>query len=62
MSLGKYKKGKDPRIEYAIEKIDEVNNFLKQGVYEEDNLENAIKRMIEITADYEDKVIKKLKK
>ncbi|MGB9638807.1 MAG: hypothetical protein ACPL1F_05890, partial [bacterium] len=62
ISLGMYKKGTDPRIDYAIEKIDEVNSFLKQGVFEEDNLENAIKKMIEITSDYEEKVIKKLKK
>jgi flagellum-specific ATP synthase len=62
ISLGMYKKGSDPRIDYAIEKIDEVNNFLKQGVFEEDNLENAINRMINITSDYEEKVIKKLKK
>ena len=62
ISLGMYKKGTDPRIDYAIEKIEEVNSFLKQGVFEEDNLENAIKRMIEITSDYEEKVTKKLKK
>lgn len=62
ISLGMYKKGSDPRIDYAIEKIDEVNNFLKQGVFEADNLENTINRMLKITSDYEEKVLKKLKK
>ncbi len=62
ITLGMYKKGTDPRIDYAIEKIDEVNSFLKQGVFEPDNLQNTIKRMIEIVSDYEEKVVKRLNK
>lgn len=60
ITLGMYKKGTDPRIDYAIEKIDEVNSFLKQGVFEPDNLQNTVKRMIETVNDYEEKVVKRL--
>lgn len=62
ISIGMYKKGSDPRIDYAIEKIEEVNSFLRQGIFEPDNLENAVRRMIEITSDYEEKVLKRLGK
>lgn len=62
ITLGMYKKGTDPRIDYAIEKIDAVNSFLKQGVFEPDNLQNTVKKMIELVSDYEEKVIKRLNK
>ncbi|MFN4220246.1 MAG: flagellar protein export ATPase FliI [bacterium] len=62
ITLGMYKKGTDPRIDYAIDKIDAVNSFLKQGVFEPDNLENTIKRMIELVSDYEEKVLDRLNK
>jgi FliI/YscN family ATPase len=32
--IGAYQKGSDPRVDYAIKKIDEVNEFLQQGLYE----------------------------
>jgi flagellar protein export ATPase FliI len=32
--IGAYEEGSDPKVDYAIEKIEEVNNFLKQGVYD----------------------------
>lgn len=32
--IGAYEEGSDPKVDYAIEKIEEVNNFLKQGVHE----------------------------
>lgn len=32
--IGAYEEGSDPKVDYAIEKIEEVNNFLKQGVDE----------------------------
>ncbi len=32
--IGAYEAGSDPRVDYAIEKIEEVNSFLKQGVEE----------------------------
>lgn len=59
--LGMYKKGTDPRIDYAIEKIDDVNSFLRQGVFEPDNLQDTIQKMINLVSDYDEKVVKRLK-
>lgn len=32
--IGAYEPGSDPKVDYAIEKIEDVNVFLKQGVYD----------------------------
>lgn len=32
--IGAYEEGSDPKVDYAIEKIEDVNAFLKQGTYE----------------------------
>ena len=40
--IGAYEEGSDPKVDYAIEKIDEVNNFLKQSVEERFGLDEAI--------------------
>lgn len=40
--IGAYEEGSDPKVDYAIEKIDEVNNFLKQAVTDKYSLEEAI--------------------
>ncbi|MDN5303467.1 MAG: flagellum-specific synthase [Fusobacteriaceae bacterium] len=41
ISIGAYKQGSNPKVDYAISKIEEVNNFLKQGIYEESNFEET---------------------
>ncbi len=46
--IGAYKKGSDPRVDYAIDKIDRVNAFLKQGVYEKETFEGTLKKLREI--------------
>ncbi|OGQ48033.1 MAG: flagellum-specific ATP synthase FliI [Deltaproteobacteria bacterium RIFCSPLOWO2_02_FULL_46_8] len=46
--IGAYEEGSDPKVDYAIEKIDEVNNFLKQGVEENVSLEESVTRLKEI--------------
>lgn len=43
--IGAYEEGSDPKVDYAIEKIDEVNNFLKQGVDDRYSLEEAIEML-----------------
>jgi flagellar protein export ATPase FliI len=40
--IGAYEEGSDPKVDYAIEKIDEVNNFLKQAVTDKFTLDEAI--------------------
>ncbi len=46
--IGAYEEGSDPKVDYAIEKIDEVNNFLKQDVYDNYTLEEAVQMLKEI--------------
>jgi flagellum-specific ATP synthase len=50
ISIGAYKSGTNPRLDYAISKIDKVNDFLKQGIYESFAFEDTIARLREILA------------
>jgi ATP synthase in type III secretion protein N len=43
--IGAYKRGSDKRTDYAIDKIDAVNDFLKQGTHEPCTSEEAIERL-----------------
>jgi type III secretion protein N (ATPase) len=43
--IGEYKRGADKVTDEAIEKIDQVNDFLKQGLHEKDNFETTINKM-----------------
>lgn len=42
INIGAYKSGSNKNIDYAIEKIESVNEFLKQGIYEKFALEEII--------------------
>jgi ATP synthase in type III secretion protein N len=46
--IGAYKKGSDPKTDYAISKIDAVNKFLKQETHEKMPAEAAIQRLIQL--------------
>src|SRR5215203_2112737 len=46
--IGAYKKGSDPKTDFAISKIDAVNKFLKQGTHEQMPAEAAIQRLIQL--------------
>lgn len=48
INIGAYVKGSNPRIDRAISLIDQIRDFLKQGIKEEVSFENAIQRMREI--------------
>src|SRR4030095_15175782 len=43
--IGAYEQGSDPKVDYAIEKIDEVNNFLKQSVNDKCEFHEAIEQL-----------------
>ncbi|HSA58516.1 MAG TPA: flagellar protein export ATPase FliI [bacterium] len=43
--IGAYESGSDPRVDYAIEKIEEVNSFLKQGVQDKVNFDETISQL-----------------
>ena len=46
--IGAYKKGSDPRTDYAISKLDAVNAFLKQDVKENTPAANAVNHLRKI--------------
>ncbi|MBS1795825.1 MAG: type III secretion system ATPase SctN [Acidobacteria bacterium] len=46
--IGAYKKGSDPKTDYAISKIDAVNNFLRQATHEQMPAEMAVQRLIQL--------------
>lgn len=48
ISIGAYKKGTNIKLDEAISKIDKVNEFLKQGVYEKFTYEEILSLMEEI--------------
>ena len=46
--IGAYKKGSDPKTDYAISRIDAVNKFLKQGTHEHLSAEEAVQKLIQL--------------
>jgi type III secretion system H+-transporting two-sector ATPase len=46
--IGAYKKGSDPKTDYAISKIDAVNNFLRQKTHEQMPAEIAVQKLIQL--------------
>jgi type III secretion protein N (ATPase) len=46
--LGAYQYGTDPKVDEAIDKIEEVESFLKQGTYESMGFEETVQRMLEM--------------
>ena len=48
ISIGAYKAGTNPKVDYAISKIDAVNAFLKQGIHESFTYEESMSKLEEI--------------
>lgn len=46
--IGAYEEGSDPKVDYAIEKIEEVNAFLRQDVNERVSLDDTVARLQEL--------------
>lgn len=51
INIGAYKAGSNPKIDYAISKIDEVNAFLCQQTYEKVGFDDAVSQMNEIFSE-----------
>ncbi|MBR5913428.1 MAG: flagellar protein export ATPase FliI [Selenomonadaceae bacterium] len=47
--IGAYVKGSSKRIDAAIQKIDAINQFLCQGIFEVDNYQSTIQKLIHIS-------------
>ncbi len=48
INIGAYSKGANPKIDYAIDKINEINAFLQQGIGEKAPFDETLKRIKEI--------------
>ncbi len=51
IDIGAYAKGSNPKIDYAITKIDQVLEFLKQGVEEKYTFDNAVTLLKSLTGE-----------
>jgi flagellum-specific ATP synthase len=45
INIGAYSSGSNPEIDYAIEMIDKINNYLKQGIAEDVNFEDSVQQL-----------------
>lgn len=43
--IGEYQKGADPETDEAVAKIDQINNFLKQGLKEKSSFDETLKKL-----------------
>jgi len=50
INIGAYVKGSNPKIDYAISKIEQVNAFLKQGTFEQVVFEDTVNKLLSIFA------------
>jgi type III secretion protein N (ATPase) len=49
--LGAYQYGTDPKVDYAIDKIDQIEAFLRQPTDEYDTFDDTIQKLIDLFAD-----------
>ena len=45
VSIGAYKSGSNPKLDYALKKMDDINGFLTQGINESFSYETCLKQM-----------------
>jgi len=48
ISIGAYKSGTNPKLDFAISKIDKINEFLMQGIHEKLSYEETLAQMQDI--------------
>jgi flagellum-specific ATP synthase len=48
VSIGAYENGSNPKVDRAIEKIDQINNFLTQEIEEKVSFEDTKMRLAQI--------------
>ncbi|HET6347410.1 MAG TPA: type III secretion system ATPase SctN [Myxococcota bacterium] len=49
--LGAYQYGTDPKTDYAIDKIEEIEAFLRQNTHDYDNFQDTVQKLINMFAD-----------
>jgi len=48
INIGAYVKGSNPKIDYALSKIEQVNSLLKQGTFDQVTFEDTVNQLIGI--------------
>jgi flagellum-specific ATP synthase len=48
INIGAYVKGSNPKIDYALSKIDKVNEYIRQGIFEKSSYEDAVNKLTSI--------------
>ncbi|NOX36600.1 MAG: flagellar protein export ATPase FliI [Calditrichaeota bacterium] len=51
INIGAYVKGSNPKVDYAIKKIDQLNAFLRQSIEEKSDLETSIRQLLDVIRD-----------
>ena len=49
--LGAYNYGTDPKVDYAIDKIEEVETFLKQRTEDSTPMDETLQQMLSLFSD-----------
>lgn len=50
IDVGAYKKGTNPKIDLAIDMMDEINSFLRQGMFEKAPFEETVDRLLKVAS------------
>lgn len=50
INIGAYQKGNNPKIDFAIDRIDDVNSFLRQGIQDQAPYDQTISRLAGLVA------------
>ena len=48
ISIGAYNRGTSPNIDYALDRIDTINDFLKQGIHEKVSFRDTVDRLMKL--------------
>ena len=48
VNIGAYKPGSNPRLDFALQKIDDINHFLMQSIHEAFSYEDTLAAMRKI--------------
>ncbi|MBM7623522.1 flagellar protein export ATPase FliI [Sporohalobacter salinus] len=48
VNIGAYEEGNNPELDYALNKLDEVNDFLQQGIEEKSDFETTLQQLKDI--------------
>ena len=59
INIGAYAKGSNSKIDYAINKIDAVNDFLKQGYDQTTTLKKSLEQLGTVLSDRKDETVEK---